>query len=425
MVLGESPTMSTVSGIPHGALRAPRVPLDLRCIILGALGWGTTQVADSLLGLAFDSTHPVAQLMGLVRNEIGRVAFLGDAFGLATQGLWGGAAFELSCWQGVLTAFVFLGIWAIFGGAILRTSALRLTKNQTLRPKDALMFGLRNASTLLIIAGLVAAFAALLAGLNALAGFVMSLWFIGSSVLALVLFPLVLISSVLLVVVLIGGVIGLPMMWAGSVVERNGALEPISRTFSYVSARPFHFFFIYLLLLVVMSLATLVEGFVEDTTKSTLKAGIVRTALDDSVSKSPPEVNSLAEPTRNHERVQQEYSGIADWRNVRDASWADKIGFLGMWFFLAVLLLGFKGYVVYLLLGGTVSLYLMLRREVDGTHEDELTDEDEANTNAQGDRLSARWVGDAPAADASKSEPPQGASKSEPESKTEPENENS
>jgi hypothetical protein len=67
-----------------------------------------------------------------------------------------------------------------------------------------------------------------------------------------------------------------------------------------------------------------------------------------------------------------------------------------MWFFLAVLLLGFKGYIIYLALGGTVSLYLHLRREVDGTHEDELTDEDEASTNAPGDRPAARWVGEKP-----------------------------
>ena len=392
--------MSSVPGMPHGALRAPRVPLDLRCIVLGAVGWGLTLLADVLLGLSFDSAQPLAQLMGVVQAQLGRVAFLGDAFGVAANGLWTTRPCELGWGQGLVSGVVFLGIWSVFGGAILRTAAVRLTRNQTLRPRDALAFGLTNATSLLVMPLLIAAVAALLAGLNAAAGLVMSLWFIGSSILSLVLFPLVVLSSILIVVLLIGGFLGIPLMWAGGAIERNGALEPVSRTFSYVSARPFHFFFVYLLLFVVMSLATLVEGFVEDTATSTLQSGIVRDSLEDAVQ---------MESSRDAQRQ----AGIRDWRNVSNVGGGDKLGFLWMWLCLTALSMAFKGYVIYLFLGGSVSLYLMLRREVDGTHEDELGDGAEAATPEAESKSNdkARWVGGDPEKEASEeSEKPESES---------------
>ncbi|MHC4410906.1 MAG: hypothetical protein ACYS0F_18105, partial [Planctomycetota bacterium] len=242
---------------PYGSFRAPRVPLDLRCVGMGAAGWGVLQLADGGMARAFSTERPIAQLMGLLSARLGRVAFLGDAFDLSAGGLWGIAPYQMNWWQGVVAAMVFFAVWAVFGGALLRIAALRFTRNEVLRPKDALRFGVANAGTLLLVPILVALFALFLGALNALVGLIMSLWFVGSTVLAIVLFPLVLLSSVLIVLALVGGLLGLPLMWSGATVEQNGALESVSRTFSYVSARPFHFFFAYLLIFVVMSAVTI------------------------------------------------------------------------------------------------------------------------------------------------------------------------
>ena len=369
------PPMDPGLDTPYGAFRAPRLPLDLRCIAMGALGWGILQIADSGLAKAFGADHsPIAQVMELLRMQIGRVSFLGEAFGLSVGALWGTAAYALEPWQAALTALIFIAVWAVFGGALLRIAALRLTRNEVLGPREALRFGFANAGTLLAVPILVGLFVGVLAGLNAAAGFVMSLPLIGSSLLALVLFPLVLMSSLLIVMALIGGVLGLPLMWCGVTVERNGALEAVSRAFSYVSARPFHFFFGYLLIFVLLSVIMLLEGFFEDTTKATLKAGIVRTSLDNAVSKSPTVDDELEPAVRDSDLVRREVQGIARLRNIRsdDLGWYDKPGFFWMYLCLGVFILGIKGYAVYILLGGTMSLYLMLRRDVDGTHEDEL-----------------------------------------------------
>ncbi|MEM8883641.1 MAG: hypothetical protein AAGD14_06225 [Planctomycetota bacterium] len=396
---------------PYGSFRAPRVPLDLRCITMGALGWGVLQLIDPLLGKAFHQPEPIAQLMGLLYAYLGRIAFVGDAFQLSVGSLWGIRPYALSWWQGTITGLLYFGVWAVFGGALLRIAALRFTRNEALSPKAALRFGFRNAGTLLLVPVMVAVFALVLAGLNALAGLLASIWFLGSSVLVLVLFPLVLLSSILLVMAVIGGVVGLPLMWAGATVERNGALESVSRAFSYVSARPFHFFLTYLLIFVLISVITLLEGFFEETAKSTFQAGVVRTSLDNAISRPMPEVGSLDRPLAEHEGIQQRMRGIADLRNIGNAEvpWYDKPGFFWMWLMLGIFLLGFKGYAIYLFLGGTMSLYLLLRREVDGTHEDDLAAIDEAE--APRDEAEARWVGekkdeaaDAPKADESGTE---------------------
>lgn len=378
---------------PYGSFRAPRIPLDLRCITLGAAGWLILQFADGWLGSLFSTDAPIAQLMGLLSAQLGRVAFLGDAFDLSAGGLWGLAPYRMTWWQGAVSALVFFTVWSVFGGALLRIAALRFTRNQALRPKDALRFGFANAATLLVIPIVIVLFGLVLGALNALAGLVMSLWFIGSSLLVIVLFPLVLLASLLVVLALIGGVLGLPLMWAGATVERNGALESVSRTFSYVSARPFHFFFAYLLIFIIMSAVTLLEGFFEDTVKTTIKAGIVRVELDEAVSRPPPVVSHLEEPLRDHEAVRQRVRGIADLGNIREVAWYDKAGFFWMWLVLSIFLLGFKGYAVYLFLGGTMSLYLLLRREVDGTHEDELAQLEDADAEPEGEET-ARWVGE-------------------------------
>ncbi len=364
--------MSQGMDAPHPGFRPPRVPFDLRCVSLAACGFLLVTVADTLLSSWWGCASPVAQMMGLLAGQIGRIAFLGEGFRLATTPLWGIEIYDLAWWQALLTGLLFFGIWAVFGGALLRVAALRLTRDEPLSLGEALRFGLGAGRDFLLVPVLVLLFAGFFAALNLLAGFVMSFWFVGSSLLSILLFPLALISSLLILLAIAGGLVGLPLMWAGVATERNGALEAVSRAFSYMSARPFRFLFAYLLLFVLMGAILLIGDSFEWTAKSTLQAGIVRSDLDDMVRREPP-ADVLANPAAsNHDRVLRDKRGIAALQNIRNASWYDALGFLWMWLFLNVFLLGFKGYALYALLGGTVSVYLELRRDVDGTAEDQI-----------------------------------------------------
>jgi hypothetical protein len=73
-------------------------------------------------------------------------------------------------------------------------------------------------------------------------------------------------------------------------------------------------------------------------------------------------------------------------------------------------MLGFTGYAIYILLGGTVSLYLQLRKEVDGADESEIyppLEEDELDVSSEG--TEPRWVGAGESApdEGSDAEPPE------------------
>jgi hypothetical protein len=236
----------------------------------------------------------------------------------------------------------------------------------------------------------------------------MSVPLLGSSILALVLVPLVLISSILIILALLGGILGLPLMWAGIAVEQNGALEALSRSFSYLFARPFRFLFSYFLLFVIMTVLLLAGGFFEDTVKTTLQVGVVREALDDAISKDPGTVDVLKDEYLDSERVTREAEGIKNIRNIRNSSWWDWLGFFWMWALLNLFLLGFKGYALYFFLGGTTSLYLQLRHDVDGTAEEEIYPESEAELAAV-TAEEPRWVGESaeepPAAETAAEEP--------------------
>lgn len=393
--------MSQGLDLPQAGFRAPRVPLDLRCVMLGAMAWLAVRGLDLLLAWGLKVTRPVAQLVDLVADQIGQVAFIGPAFRMGMTALWGEQEHSLAWWETLLTALLFLAAWSFFGAAILRTAALKLTREEPLSLREALKFGGKNGPAFLFAPVLVVAFAGFFVLCNAVAGLLMSIPLVGSSLLALVLFPLVLVSSLLVVLALLGGFVGLPLMWAGIAIEQNGPLEALSRSFSYIFARPFRFFFGYFLVFVVMTVVVVAGSHFERTVKETVKLGVWNDNLDSLISQKPGEPDVLMDAFRKADRPQLEENGIGNLRNIERAEWTEYVGFFWMWLCLSAFLLGIHGYALYLFLGGTVSLYLQLRREVDGTEEEEIYPESEADAAPVGE---ARWVG-TPAKD----EPPPAA----------------
>jgi len=360
---------------PQSGFKAPRIPFDLRCVLLAAMGYLAMLCTDWALGLAFGhgSGWSLAFFAGIANGWLG---------------VMGLSASDLPWWELLAGTLAFYSVWALFGGALLRCAALRQTRDEPFSFRDALTFGAKNWISFLAAPVIVLVFAAFFTLCNMLAGFVMSLWGVGSSILVLVLFPLVLLSSLLITLTVLGGVLSLPLMWASITVEQNGALEAVSRTFSYLFARPFRFFFGYLLITMLMSVVLFLGGHFENVVKRSLRAGIVRAELDDIVEKPPAKVTHLENPYKSAEKVTRQQGGISDVRNVGDAAWYDKPGFLWMWLMLSFFMLGFKGYAIYVLLGGTASLYLQLRHEVDGTDERDIYPplDEEADE--------ARWVGE-------------------------------
>ena len=132
-------------------------------------------------------------------------------------------------------------VWALFGGAITRIAAWHLTRGETLGPITAFQHALAKWPALAggPLVSLIAA--AALAVPLVLAGFVMRL-----DLFALItglLWVSALCWGLLLAVVLLGLLLGWPLMWATIGVERSDAFDSVSRCYAYVYQRPLHLVF--------------------------------------------------------------------------------------------------------------------------------------------------------------------------------------
>ncbi len=388
--------MSQIATSPQGMLRAPRVLFDLKCLLLALAGFLVLYLVNFGLEKWFAQPNPIGQMVSLLAVEIGRVAFLGDGFRRAMDGVWGLPPHALHWWQGLVTGALFFAIWAIFGGALLRTCALRLTRDEPVSLAQALTFSGTNLRAFLLAPVLVAVVAGFFLFCIAAAGFLISVPFLGSWILVLILWPLSLLAALLAILTLVAGIFGLPLMWAGIAFERNGALEALSRAFSYIFARPLQFFFGYLLIFVFMSVVVLVGNFFEDTARESVRVWGVRGDYKEMVAYRVPQTVGDLEAAL-HRTMERRSHGIADLRNVQHVKVVDTVAFVWMWLFLSLFLLAFKAYALYVFLGGTASLYLILRRDVDGTDEEEVyLPEEEVSAPTPAEQ--PRWVaGEKPA----------------------------
>lgn len=142
-------------------------------------------------------------------------------------------------------------IWSIFGGAICRIAGIELTRGKTVGTFSALNDALLKVGSTVggpiisLLGAASLASPAIVGGLllhseplTALVGF---LWIF------------LLAWSLMVAVVLIGLLIGWPLMWATIAVERTDSFDAVSRCYAYVYQRPLQLAF-YLLVAVAMGL---------------------------------------------------------------------------------------------------------------------------------------------------------------------------
>jgi len=140
----------------------------------------------------------------------------------------------------ILFGLLFLTVWAIFGGAIARIAAVHVARDEKLSVRAALSF---SASKFLsfVSAPLIPIIIIGLVGLVPLiAGVLSSIPYVGPIFYLLMsaLFFILLVAGFIMTIVLIGLVAGLNLMYPTIAVEGSDSFDAISRSFSYVYARP-------------------------------------------------------------------------------------------------------------------------------------------------------------------------------------------
>ena len=153
-------------------------------------------------------------------------------------------------------------VWALFGGAITRRAALDLGREENLGVKGSLRFaaakwGSYVLAPLLPMFGLLICAAPILV-LGLLMRFDVGLLLVG------VVWPLALLASILMALLLLALLFGWPLMWPTISTEMSDSFDAVSRSWSYVYHRPLHYLFYAAVVTVLGGLGWLLVAYFAD-----------------------------------------------------------------------------------------------------------------------------------------------------------------
>jgi hypothetical protein len=272
-----------------------------------------------------------------------------------------------------LFAAWFLLIWSIFGGAIARIAAVHVALDEKISVRQAMRFSL-NKLLSFIFAPLIPLLILLVIGVVlAASGWILFHIPIIGPIVAAVLFFLALIAGLVMTLVLLGLVGGYNLMYPTVAVEGSDSFDAISRSFSYVFARPWRMLF-YTAVAVVYGAATyLFVRFFILLLLSLTHFFISWWFNQDGRVGSVGQVFPSIWPTPGSPGGQLVYS--PDYEHLK---WSEDItaGIISIWVYLVIGLLG--AYAISFYFSANTIIYYLMRREVDATElEDVYVEESE------------------------------------------------
>lgn len=199
---------------------------------LGYISGATLLQARALVSDPFGQTANILSNWSVVlrplRLLVDPIAVLFD------QASLGRMAYELSClaWG--------LCVWSVCAGALVRMAAFQFARDEQLGMRPALRFSAHRLLDYLCAPGFALVAAAGLWGVCALLGLIGRIPGIGALLIGLCWF-IPLICGFLMALILVGLLIGWPLMFATVSVERGDGFEALSRSFSYVYDRPWQY----------------------------------------------------------------------------------------------------------------------------------------------------------------------------------------
>ncbi|MEZ0264787.1 MAG: hypothetical protein ACAI43_08675 [Phycisphaerae bacterium] len=271
----------------------------------------------------------------------------------------------------ILFAILFSVVWAIFGGAISRIAAVHVAREEKISLSSALRFSTGKFLSF-AFAPIIPLLIVLVVGLVvSLGGLIGNIPWIGPVLMGLFFF-LALAAGFVMTLVLLGTAGGFNLMYPTIAVEGSDSFDAISRSFSYVYARPWRMLFYTLVAVVYGALCFLfVQFFLR--IMLTLTHGFVGWGMMKNVdSATPVDLWGVMWPAPT-----TRFSYDIDTLNLHtdQALGAYLIAF---WVYIAVGLLG--AFFISFYFSANTIIYYLMRREVDATELDDVyleqTDED-------------------------------------------------
>ncbi|HVE54603.1 MAG TPA: hypothetical protein VNB23_14580 [Ramlibacter sp.] len=154
----------------------------------------------------------------------------------------------------VLFMALFLVVWAVFGGAIARIAAVHVARDEKISVRQAMKFSTNKVLSFIFAPLIPLAIVLVIGVVLSLGGLLFYVPVIGP-ILAGALFILALLGGVVITLVLLGTFGGFNLMYPTIAVEGSDSFDAISRSFSYVFARPWRMLFYTLIALIYGAIA--------------------------------------------------------------------------------------------------------------------------------------------------------------------------
>lgn len=130
-------------------------------------------------------------------------------------------------------------VWSIIGGALARMTAMQFAKRERISIREAVRFSGRQALSYLVAPGLPLAGVGVLIVVNIVLALIGSVPVAGGPVLG-ALWGLVLLTSFLMTMLLVGIVAGWPLMIAAISTEDSDGFDGLSRSYAFLLDRPWY-----------------------------------------------------------------------------------------------------------------------------------------------------------------------------------------
>ena len=262
-----------------------------------------------------------------------------------------------------LFLILFAATWAVFGGAIARIAAVHVARDEKLSIRAALRFSSGKFLSFLFAPIIPLLIIAVLGIVLMIASLLVNIPFLGP-ILAGVFFFLALAIGFVMALVLVGTVGGFNLMYPTIAVEGSDSFDAISRSFSYLYARPWRLAFYTVVSIVYGAITyTFLKLFIALMLKlihTFAGYGIFRTANDsrplwDSLWPGPGEFASLTYQLRTLTLGPGESLGAH---------------LIELWVYLVISILG--AYAISFYFSSNTIIYYLMRNEVDATDMDDV-----------------------------------------------------
>lgn len=266
-----------------------------------------------------------------------------------------------------------LFVWGLFGGAITRIAALKFTRDEA----PGLLAALGHAFSKwpsYSLPPLVALAGAAVFGIQLMIlGFIMRLDIF--AFLAALIWPFVIMLGLMMAILLIGALVGWPLMWATVSVEGTDAFDALSRSYAYVYHRPWRllWYVVFALFLAIVSMFV-VKVFASSAIALgnwSIDWGLSDPTMHSVVSpRAPanvaPKLNIAPGAASDVDLPSPDGAGTAPLGRTLSAARS----IIGFWKAIVAMLVA--GYQAGFLWVSAVGIYLLLRRDIDGVQTAEV-----------------------------------------------------